>query len=119
MRWLLSFLLLGLLSIVHAVSSSGNKLLVVIDELADKAKYSKYIADLEGMRIAVADGNLGIWTKLIYAIVGRGFSLTFESPKSDKVALFELGERAYDHLLVLPSKSKGMFLQGLGGETCF
>jgi hypothetical protein len=47
MRWLLSFLLLGLLSVVHAVSSSGNKLLVVLEELADKAKYSKYLADLE------------------------------------------------------------------------
>jgi oligosaccharyltransferase complex subunit beta len=48
MRWLLSFLLLGFLSVVHAVSSSGNKLLVVLEELADKAKYSKYLADLEG-----------------------------------------------------------------------
>ena len=49
MRWLLSFLLLGLLSVVQAVSSSGNKLLVVLEELADKSKYSKYLADLEGM----------------------------------------------------------------------
>lgn len=40
-------------------------------------------------------------------IIARGFKLTFESPKSDKLALFELGERAYDHLVILPSKSKG------------
>ncbi|KAE8454391.1 hypothetical protein EG329_000013 [Mollisiaceae sp. DMI_Dod_QoI] len=86
MRWLLSFLLLGLLSVVQAASSSGNKLLVVLEELAEKSKYSKYIADLEG----------------------RGFSITFESPKSDKVALFELGERAYDHVLLLPTKAKGL-----------
>jgi hypothetical protein len=52
MRWLLSFLLLGLLSVVHAVSSSGNKLLVVLEELADKAKYSKYLADLESAYIS-------------------------------------------------------------------
>lgn len=51
MRWLLSLLLLGLLSVVQAVSSSGNKLLVVLEELADKTKYSKYIADLEGMEL--------------------------------------------------------------------
>ncbi|KUJ09781.1 dolichyl-diphosphooligosaccharide--protein glycosyltransferase-like protein 48 kDa subunit [Mollisia scopiformis] len=86
MRWLLSFLILGLLSVVQAVSSSGNRLLVVLEELAEKSKYSKYIADLEG----------------------RGFSITFESPKSDKVALFELGERAYDHVLLLPTKAKGL-----------
>ncbi|KAN0089400.1 dolichyl-diphosphooligosaccharide--protein glycosyltransferase-like protein 48 kDa subunit [Hyaloscypha variabilis] len=86
MRWLLSFLLLGLLSVVHAVSSSGSKLLVVLEELADKAKYSKYLADLES----------------------RGFKTTIESPKAEKIALFELGERAYDHVLLLPAKSKGL-----------
>jgi oligosaccharyltransferase complex subunit beta len=48
MRWLFSFLLLGLLSVVQAASSSGNKLLVVLEELAEKSKYSKYLADLEG-----------------------------------------------------------------------
>ena len=37
----------------------------------------------------------------------RGFSLTFESPKNEKLALFHLGERAFDHVLILPSKSKG------------
>lgn len=33
--------------------------------------------------------------------------MTFESPKSDKLALFEHGERFYDHLLILPPKAKG------------
>lgn len=49
MRWILSFLLLGLLSAVSALSSSGNKLLVVLEELSEKSKYSKYFGDLEGM----------------------------------------------------------------------
>jgi oligosaccharyltransferase complex subunit beta len=39
---------------------------------------------------------------------GRGFKTTIESPKAEKLALFELGERAYDHLLLLPAQSKGM-----------
>ncbi len=39
--------------------------------------------------------------------LGRGFDLSFESPKSDKLSLFQHGERAYDHLLILPPKSKG------------
>ncbi|KAG9237928.1 dolichyl-diphosphooligosaccharide--protein glycosyltransferas-like protein 48 kDa subunit [Amylocarpus encephaloides] len=86
MRWILSFLLLGLLAVVQAASSSGNKLLVVLEELADKSKYSKYLGDLEA----------------------RGYKITYESPKSETVALFRLGERAYDHLLVLPTKSKGL-----------
>ena len=56
MRWLFSFLLLGLLSVVQAGSSSGNRLLVVLDELADKAKYSKYIGDLEGKELLLVSG---------------------------------------------------------------
>ncbi|KFY81410.1 hypothetical protein V500_11447 [Pseudogymnoascus sp. VKM F-4518 (FW-2643)] len=86
MRVLLSFLILGLLGIASALSTSGNRLLVVLEELAEKDKYSKFFGDLKG----------------------RGFDITFESPKSDSLALFQLGERAYDHLLILPSKSKGL-----------
>ena len=48
MRWIFSVLLLGIAAVVQAVSSSGNKLMVVLEELADKAKYSKYFGDLEG-----------------------------------------------------------------------
>lgn len=33
---------------MQAASSSGDKLLVVIEELAEKSKYSKYLGDLEG-----------------------------------------------------------------------
>jgi oligosaccharyltransferase complex subunit beta len=36
----------------------------------------------------------------------RGFELAFESPKSDKLNLFSLGERAYDHILLLPPSGK-------------
>lgn len=49
MRWLLSFLLLGLLSLTQALSSSGNRLLVVIEEAAERDKYSQLWGDLEGM----------------------------------------------------------------------
>lgn len=48
MRTILSFLLLALASVVAAISTSGNRLLVVLDDVADKATYSKFFADLEG-----------------------------------------------------------------------
>lgn len=41
------------------------------------------------------------------SFIGRGFKISFESPKNEKLALFEHGERAYDHLILLPPKSKG------------
>lgn len=41
-------LLLGLLSIVSALSAVGNKLLVVIDDESEKGKYGLFWADLEG-----------------------------------------------------------------------
>jgi oligosaccharyltransferase complex subunit beta len=38
----------------------------------------------------------------------RGFTTTVESPKAAKLSLFKHGERAYDHVLLLPAKSKGL-----------
>jgi oligosaccharyltransferase complex subunit beta len=45
-------------------------------------------------------------TALLKYLKGRGFQVHFESPKADKLSLFHLGDRAYDHLLLLPPKSK-------------
>lgn len=39
---------------------------------------------------------------------GRGFHTTIQSPKADKLSLFRHGERAYDHVILLPAKSKGL-----------
>ncbi|BDD59586.1 oligosaccharyl transferase glycoprotein complex, beta subunit [Monascus purpureus] len=86
MRWFLSFLFLGFLASVNALSSSGNRLLVVLEDAAEKGLYSTFWGDL----------------------TARGYDLVFESPKNDKLSLFHLGERAYDHLLILPPKSKGL-----------
>lgn len=33
--------------------------------------------------------------------------ISFQSPKNEKLALFKLGERSYDHLILIPPKSKG------------
>ncbi|PBP21801.1 hypothetical protein BUE80_DR007190 [Diplocarpon rosae] len=87
MRWLLPALLLGISFLVEAINHNGDyRTLVVLEDDAEKSKYSKFIEDLEE----------------------RGFALTFESPKNEKLALFHLGARAYDHVLILPSKSKGL-----------
>ncbi len=41
-------------------------------------------------------------------LTARGFHTTFQSPKADKLSLFKHGERAYDHVILLPAKSKGL-----------
>jgi hypothetical protein len=38
---------------------------------------------------------------------GRGFQLSFETPKSESLNLFHLGERTYDHIIFFPIKTKG------------
>jgi hypothetical protein len=48
MRSLFSILLLCLAGIVAAVSSSGSRLLVVLEDAAEKSKYSKFWTELEG-----------------------------------------------------------------------
>ncbi|KAJ5573676.1 uncharacterized protein N7459_008103 [Penicillium hispanicum] len=86
MRWCLALLLCCFLAAVNALSSSGSRLLVVLDDSTEKSLYSTLWSDLKA----------------------RGYDVTFESPRSDKLSLFEHGERAYDHLLILPPKSKGL-----------
>jgi len=44
---------LGLLGLVQALSSSGNRLLVVIEEATEKERYSTFWGDLEGVCILI------------------------------------------------------------------
>lgn len=37
----------------------------------------------------------------------RGYDVSYDTPRSEDLALFHLGERLYDHLVFLPSKVKG------------
>lgn len=48
MRWFLSFLFLGFLAGANALSSSGNRLLVVLEDAAEKGLYSTFWGDLTG-----------------------------------------------------------------------
>ena len=41
-------------------------------------------------------------------MIDRGFQITFRSPKDSSLSLFQHGEPAYSHLLLLPPKSKGL-----------
>ena len=47
MKSLLSFSFLLLATLVSAISSTGDRLLAVLDDVADKADYSKFLGDLE------------------------------------------------------------------------
>ena len=49
MRLPLIGLLLGLLSNVSALSATGSKLLVVLEEEGEKSKYSHFFQDLQGI----------------------------------------------------------------------
>jgi len=86
MRSLFSFLALVVATVVTAISTTGDRLLVILDNVEDKAAYSQFLGDLEG----------------------RGYKLAFETPKSESLALFRLGERLYDHVLFFPVKTKGL-----------
>lgn len=48
MRWLLSFLALAIVAVVKAASFTGNRLLVVLEEQAEREKYSVFLEDLTG-----------------------------------------------------------------------
>jgi hypothetical protein len=49
MRWLFSLLLLAVIGLSNALSTSGSRLLVILDDVAEKEQYSKLLGDLSGM----------------------------------------------------------------------
>lgn len=49
MRSFLSLAAVLLAGVANAVSSSGDRLLVILEDVANKVEYSKFFADLEGM----------------------------------------------------------------------
>lgn len=59
MRWLFSFLALALMGAVQALSSSGQKLLVILEEEAEREKYSVLLEDLSS-KLSVPNASLNL-----------------------------------------------------------
>ncbi|RDA93325.1 hypothetical protein CP533_2016 [Ophiocordyceps camponoti-saundersi (nom. inval.)] len=74
---------------VTALSTAGNRLLVVMDQISDRDAYTMFFGDLES----------------------RGFEITYETPRTEGLRLSHLGERTYDHIMFLPAKVKGRWLR--------
>lgn len=51
MKFVLSCLLLFLAAVAQALSITGDRLLSIWEDVEDRKLYSKFIGDLEGMRI--------------------------------------------------------------------
>ncbi|KAH7316830.1 dolichyl-diphosphooligosaccharide-protein glycosyltransferase 48kD subunit [Stachybotrys elegans] len=83
---LLSAVLFLFAAVASALSTAGSRLLVVLDDVAEKALYGQFLGDL----------------------AARGFDITYETPKSEKLELFHLGERTYDHIIFLPTTVKAL-----------
>lgn len=97
--------MLAFVSLAQALSSSGTRLLVVLEDLAEKDNYSKFWQDLE---CTDKIPSLRCSLELTICSIARGYSVSFESPKNEKLALVKYNERAYDHLILFPPKSKGL-----------
>ncbi|BFZ61557.1 oligosaccharyl transferase glycoprotein complex, beta subunit [Saitoella coloradoensis] len=72
--------------LVSAKSATGDRLLAVVDAGTDRADYSQFF-----------DG-----------LTDRHFDITFSDLKDADLSLFKLDERTYDHLILFPSRSKGL-----------
>lgn len=46
MKWLLSLLLCALLGAVQALSTTGSRLLVILEEQSEREKYNVFLEDL-------------------------------------------------------------------------
>ncbi|WVF66102.1 hypothetical protein IAT40_000841 [Kwoniella sp. CBS 6097] len=76
--------LLSLSVSVSARSSTGDRVLVVLEPSIKKDDYSKFWASLQE----------------------RGFELTFKEPKDKDASLLKYGETQYDHLIVYAPSTK-------------
>lgn len=85
MRWPITLISLWAAGIA-ALSSSGNRLLVVFDAADARSHYTTFLADLSS----------------------RGFELTLRDAKSSDAGLFEFGERLFDHVMIAPEQVKGL-----------
>ncbi|KUI54217.1 Dolichyl-diphosphooligosaccharide--protein glycosyltransferase subunit wbp1 [Cytospora mali] len=86
MKFLLSSLLLFLAAVAQAASSTGSRLLSIWEDVEDQKLYSKFIGDLEK----------------------RGYKISHATPKQEDLKLDHLGQRTYDHVLIFPTKAKGL-----------
>lgn len=53
MRWFLSTLLFGAVAVVQAASYTGSRLLVVLEDVAEREKYSVFLGDVEGKKLSI------------------------------------------------------------------
>ncbi|KAK9238032.1 Dolichyl-diphosphooligosaccharide--protein glycosyltransferase subunit WBP1 [Lipomyces kononenkoae] len=84
---ILGFPLLALVSLSFALSTTGSKLLVVLDPSINKEDYSIFFDDL----------------------IGRNFAIDFRTANDPHLSLFNYGERVYDHvILTLPPTQKAL-----------
>jgi hypothetical protein len=74
MRAFISVLLLTLLSVASALSNSGVRLLVVLEEASEKALYSQFWADLEGRLRSICEyrtpltGHNSPWVRAVFSL---------------------------------------------------
>lgn len=106
MRWLLHALLLSLAALIQGLSSAGNRLLVIIEDTTTLDKYSQLWDDLRGTRI-LRPKPFELLELLTGLTLDRGYTITHESPKNEKLTLLQHGVKSFDHLILFPAQSKG------------
>ncbi|EQL03972.1 hypothetical protein G6O67_008901 [Ophiocordyceps sinensis] len=86
MQSLISLAVLLFATTAAALSTAGHRVLVVLDQVDHQHAYTRFFGDLKA----------------------RGFDLSYETPRSEGLQLFHLGERNYHHLVFFPTKVKGL-----------
>ncbi|EWC44541.1 hypothetical protein DRE_06713 [Drechslerella stenobrocha 248] len=85
LRSLLTALLASMVPLSQSLSLTGSRTLLVLEE-DTKGEFQTLISDLEA----------------------RGFQLDIRSAKAESLDLFQHEERAYDNIIVFPTKLKGL-----------
>lgn len=95
-------LALGLACLVNAKSSTGNSVLVVVEQKRQDDFHLFY----EGLKGHTVIDYILHHEYILTSQVDQGYELTFRSPKDEVPAIIEYDEASFAHVVILASETK-------------
>lgn len=97
--------ILAFAGLVHTQSSTGNSVLVVLDEDLKKESFSAFFGGLESLFSFLSTASAAALTKF----VERGYELTFRGPKATEPLLVAYDAPQFNHVVFFSPSAKGTF----------
>lgn len=99
-------------SVVEAKSSTGSRVLVLLDSLAEKESYNHFWHQLQGTKNKKQKKNSRLHSKYTYIFktnLDRQFELIFKKADDPSITLLYFGESLYNHIIHFAPKTDSKY----------